>query len=549
MEEVGTDGLVLAKGLYKENDYCSWNFFFVKDYDEKEKKFHGIWAHNNQEGKLSRIYMCFDEENTRNFAKRIEAALLKRKYADSIIRYNFFINEMPKQDVNELDETQKARLAKKSQKRQNRDLKFDLASLFHEINEDYAHIMNRLVFDKYIGEASKDVLPHDLVLPPTQEEALKYFGLIELNRNKDSKIFIDSFKDFSATTFIQKEEAIRVLELIKQENKLTLEMSIFNTNIPKPLKIEEFLSQQESSTNSVVYNLKGSWVARVVSIIKTEFIGVGRGWASVPELRKGTYEYDKFIRFIQLVKEQMQDTIYTMTNTNFECFLETIKAFVPSETLVKSCNEVENIFSNHKYTTGGKLIHQHPLFIIDILKHYKEEGMFQFSVPPDRFTRVTIQLFERTLADLGRVNDIEPKILSESDKVGERYLRAPKMPESAPEDVLQGKGKWRQVIDENKWLWDMREELKKLLEKGIKPLTEYMVCFDKYKDLLGLDPEKLIKDLEEEDPPKSEEALRDEVYKYIKMEDDIRKQIPKDKHVSYFLVNNNEIIELFAGKF
>lgn len=63
MEEVGTDGLVLAKGLYKENDYCSWNFFFVKDYDEKEKKFHGIWAHNNQEGKLSRIYMCFDVRN------------------------------------------------------------------------------------------------------------------------------------------------------------------------------------------------------------------------------------------------------------------------------------------------------------------------------------------------------------------------------------------------------------------------------------------------------------------------------------------------------
>jgi dynein heavy chain len=303
-DDVGTDGYVLAKGLCKEEDHSEWHFFFVHDYDEKEKKFQGVWSHNNTEGKLSRIYMCFDEENYRKFAQRILNAVTRRKHADSIIRYNFFINEMPKQDVNELDEIQKSRLAKKAQKKQsNRELKFDLASLFLEINDDYAHTMNRLVFDKYIGEASKDVLPHDLVLPPIPENIAKYFGLLELAHNKDSKGFMESFKDFSSTTFVQKEEAIRVLELIKEENRIASEMSVFNINIPKPLKIEEFLSQQDSSATTVSYNLKGSWSARIISIIKTEFIGVNRGWASVPELKKGTYEYEKFVRFVQLVKE------------------------------------------------------------------------------------------------------------------------------------------------------------------------------------------------------------------------------------------------------
>ena len=38
--------------------------------------------------------------------------------------------------------------------------------------------------------------------------------------------------------------------------------------------------------------------------------------------------------------------------------------------------------------------------------------------------------------------------------------------------------------DENKWIWDMIEDLKEQLGKGIDPLNKYLEIFSEYKEVL-----------------------------------------------------------------
>jgi dynein heavy chain len=45
----------------------------------------------------------FDEEDPRLFAKRFKKAYMSRIYADSMIRYNYYIENMPTHQIPEVD--------------------------------------------------------------------------------------------------------------------------------------------------------------------------------------------------------------------------------------------------------------------------------------------------------------------------------------------------------------------------------------------------------------------------------------------------------------
>ena len=48
--------------------------------------------------------------------------------------------------------------------------------------------MNGIIFDKYLSEASSDLVPHGLVLPPKVEDnTTNYFGMLELEAKKGAK--------------------------------------------------------------------------------------------------------------------------------------------------------------------------------------------------------------------------------------------------------------------------------------------------------------------------------------------------------------------------
>lgn len=83
----------------------------VDDYDQTSDKFICRWRDNNEEVRMHRIFICLDAEDPRKYVLRVGNAFRERVYADSIVKYNYYIDNMPRQDLAELDSEQMKRLA------------------------------------------------------------------------------------------------------------------------------------------------------------------------------------------------------------------------------------------------------------------------------------------------------------------------------------------------------------------------------------------------------------------------------------------------------
>jgi len=67
-----------------------------------------------------------------------------------MIRYNYYIDNMPMQDLNELDSEQKKRL--ESTCRTKKLDSEDITGLLQEVNNDYTRTMNKIIFDKFLED-------------------------------------------------------------------------------------------------------------------------------------------------------------------------------------------------------------------------------------------------------------------------------------------------------------------------------------------------------------------------------------------------------------
>jgi dynein heavy chain len=109
-----------------------------------------------------------------------------------MIRYNYYIDNMPISDLNELESEQKKRLEQlsKTKKLQN----METTALILEVNNDYARTMNKIIFDRFIEDNqnemnNRDLFPVQLTLPSTKNDhEVPEMGMMELERTKGAKV-------------------------------------------------------------------------------------------------------------------------------------------------------------------------------------------------------------------------------------------------------------------------------------------------------------------------------------------------------------------------
>jgi dynein heavy chain len=128
----------------------------------------------------------FDAEDPRIFAERVAKAHQERLYADSLIRYNYFIDNMPIQELPELDSEQVNRII--LMVTENKYLKgknTDTTVILNEVNLDFARTMNKIIFDHSSEtqgeEEKKDMLKGNLTLPEKESDReAPYFGMVPI---------------------------------------------------------------------------------------------------------------------------------------------------------------------------------------------------------------------------------------------------------------------------------------------------------------------------------------------------------------------------------
>jgi dynein heavy chain len=168
----GTFNPIPAKGLYRyEDNSAEWKPILIDSYDEENSRYCGHWDLSNEYVELTRINLLFNSEDPRIFAQRVAQAHQERIYADSQIRYNFYIDNMPTEDMDDLDPEPAMRIFKMAtscrylKSRTN----VETASIMFEVQSDFHRTMNKIVMDTTLDKSEEELsgmIPANLQLAP-----------------------------------------------------------------------------------------------------------------------------------------------------------------------------------------------------------------------------------------------------------------------------------------------------------------------------------------------------------------------------------------------
>jgi dynein heavy chain, axonemal len=151
-DEEGVFRPIPGRGLRKfEDNTGRWCPVLIHSYDEERQVYTGYWdiGQGHEYTELTRINLLFNSEDPRIFAKRVAQAHSERIYADSQIRYNFFIDMMPQQELAELDTEQQNRIqAMAISSRYLKQRNPDYNSLMYEVTMDFQRTMNLIIMEK-----------------------------------------------------------------------------------------------------------------------------------------------------------------------------------------------------------------------------------------------------------------------------------------------------------------------------------------------------------------------------------------------------------------
>ncbi|OMJ85153.1 hypothetical protein SteCoe_13621 [Stentor coeruleus] len=531
-----------------DSEMYYWRPVLISVYDGEKKVFKGVWDEpSKKDVEVPKINLLFLAEDPYVFAKRVAEAHRQRQVAENMIKYNFFIDNMPTEEIHTLDSDQKIRLVTKATnvKYMNKSINPENSPLVYEVCLDFARTMNKIIFEKHSNDRElidlvKKSSPHSTEVPE--------YGMVQIPRHE----FPEQFSNFCFNSLYIKEEVILSLDKIKEQCILAAEKEIFNTNFIKTMRLEEF-RQIESGAISQVALYLTSWKDHIQGIIQNSFQGVGKGWFNLHETAKETYEFGKLKKYLTMVKIMMQDTLFTMTHRSLHKFVEMIGRYIPSIVKISTPKEVSNEF---ELTSEQLLIDpEHaknnppiPLIAIDILKGGK---MFIYSTEPQQVIEKTKQVFEEGLNKIKDIPTMEEVVMEHLFKKqgGKTPLKVPVIPVEQPIAPKEDEKKGGKLPDENTWVWDLRERIVAMMKGAIQPLYEYIKVYDQYEDLMMLNAESFLKQFNEDEGEEvTVDQLKDEITKHQEMEKKILEEIPETIRVSCFEVHCKEVRNTLAGK-
>jgi dynein heavy chain, axonemal len=579
-------------GLHKDiTGVGTWRRVLINKYDLKTEKFEGIWDDSEELCKLSKIYLLFDAENPYLFCKKVSLAHQEREKAESIIRYNFYIDKMVPENLSDITEDQKIRLRKGIEKIPylKMEQKF-VDELLKEMNFSYLRTTNKIIFDKfYYSNLCNNLIITDLKLPShivnnpdIRKAEQRYFGL----ENVPAYNYIQDYKDFTFKTLLCRKEIIDCLQRIKDEcNKIRNFSSIFSLDIKRPLRLQVFKQIQKSAITQIGKKLETEWVMTIKDTLEKSLNGVGKGSFNLNVASKEIYEYLKLKKYMTVVKLLMQDTLYSLVNKSMMKFVKFFEKFIPEEVIIEDVNKVTNIFhkeeeedklnstydlinmkdeTSNKYSEGINEnedddflidpVSAWPLFQVNIMK--RENNRVEYTTKSEELISDILKIFDEGLERMQQIPQVEPLLLSnlikkaEKQKIPLKSVIRPKMAKPSPTTAEQIRNGF-ELNDDAIWIWECYEKLQEFLNRACEPLKRYLETFKKYTLDLQLDPNEYIRKIKDDISCETwtNSKIREDILNNKNREKEILNEIPQIIHVSFFQINCKEFRTDLANKF
>ncbi|CDJ41591.1 hypothetical protein ETH_00022705 [Eimeria tenella] len=203
--------------------------------------------------------------------------MLHRAAAESLIQYNYYIDNMPTSDVPGLDEVQYKRVLDKalSCPRTRGCKTATVDCLLKEVNSCFARAMNKIAFDIFLDRSKDKRLRTDLQLPPVPKPPPP-----ACNKPSTCHQFVDALQE-------------ELRGLVRRPSNCPAHCFVL---------VFDLLTQ-------ATYVLQEVWTSKLHQIIESNLRHVGKGWFNIYEFNKETYEYGKIKRMLILTRLLMRDAL------------------------------------------------------------------------------------------------------------------------------------------------------------------------------------------------------------------------------------------------
>jgi hypothetical protein len=133
---------------------------------------------------MPRIYICSDLEDPIRYCDKVAKAYFSRLYADNLIKFNFYVTNMPTESLSSLEEAQRMKI-----KKMTGQIYYDensMEMLIDEAQSDYWKTMNSIILKKHLNESINQLVPTELSVSMSKAKRnAPYFGLLDTEKGLD----------------------------------------------------------------------------------------------------------------------------------------------------------------------------------------------------------------------------------------------------------------------------------------------------------------------------------------------------------------------------
>eukprot|EP00435_Cladocopium_sp_Y103_P046086 s1680_g13.t1 len=544
-----------------------WQTASVLGWDAASQRYNVKWA-NGQEDKVLSLHVFFEGDDPILFADRLKTALQNRRYANSFLKYHFFVDSMPEDRSRKIGRESVARISKLAKgmlwdaNSEFADkLNGKLETLLQDAQKEYVRVQNLITFEKVRSQGNLTVLPSDLVLPPPPESSPVPFLAVKVLPSWDTNTmgapdpqvprgFRQAFEWFCKASLVIRPEVCAALQVTRGMCLDLLTEKVFETAFNTPLRLQEFSERQEASIMRLKGRL-GMWVNTIRMRITQCLQQATVKWYHLNETSIENYRASRLRPMLVCSGLMMSNAFLLLAEENLTSFVQVLESLTPLRVEMTKDRHVLRTLRNivkpdpNKDEIAVEPTFKKALFKVEVVinpqiaakaaaaaeaaavpedkkkdeKKGKEKGkeeekkpeeppMLHFAYKTDlgEVKQAVLSMFDKGMASFRDVHSIESVLLPHL--IRDHHLD----PIFSPTDA---------------WVEDLRVRLEETLAKQEPWLQDILDAMESFKDVVVMDPEAAAARLQQEpQAPAQVKAMIEERKERIRQ---IQESIPDDK--------------------
>ncbi|CCI45148.1 unnamed protein product [Albugo candida] len=547
---------------------------------------------------LPRLCICFKAEDPFNFADRVKKAHFTRLQAQDMMRKALYVDCMPVEELHKLGTETLNRmfqLATTFFRAKNQQTP-DTTTLIHEVQIDFLRSTCKTIFEFHHRKDEDDCVFRSFLLHDEVSKACSIQSKYNLPFRKTRALpvdYSDEFVRFSFHSIYTSPEALYALTKVSEECQKILQLELFNIKAARCYKLEEFQQQQQALENSVMKIITEDWPQKIVTVIKSSFASIGKGWYYLQESQQDTYEFSKLRSLLRRIHFLMRDTLRYLMYHSLHSFCDYIKhgnigpvhiisakvAFVAFPDLNRDvignehqwqymCQERQFVFPTALFSVhmvklpevvvinqsevdeaAGKialweaenlkskegsatnLISEKDVRTCPIKPIAPKYGhLFGYSTTISRFRQCILTIFMRSFDNLRNIKQIEQKVMNKLF-----WSSHPCIPIiSSTED----------------WVEHIREQMEFSIKEAEPPLREYLMHYQPFVNLINMDEDEYTKTFQPQKGPINISLLQETIQQHLDDAKKVEETLPtRNIELGMFSVNCSSVRQLIAEKY